>query len=227
MPTKRPTRTWNDYYKNHQAPLSNLLLHAEYLGRVLIRRPKKLLEIGCGPADHSLFIKKLCPRMQLYLVDSDRALLDTVTKRHGAKIADAFCVDVLDRGAVAGLPKVDLTVSQGLLEHFADADFARVIANFAPVTKRMLHSVPADTYQHQDFGNEVLRSQAELTGLLERVCPYRFRVRRAFDPGIRTKRLLIQENGYRGWPALRFLLFGSCHLLIDVDYTKPRAGNGT
>lgn len=227
MPAKRTKRTWSDYYQNHQAPLSNLLLHAEYLGRVLIRRPKTLLEIGCGPADHSLFIKKLCPGMQLYLVDSDRALLDTVTRQHGAKIANAFHVNVLNRGAVAGLPKVDLTVSQGLLEHFADADLARVIANFAPVTKRMLHSVPADTYQHQDFGNEVLRSQAELNEFLERVCPYQFKVRRAFDPGIRTKRLLIQENGYRGWQALRFLLFGSCHLLIDVDYTKPRASSGT
>ena len=51
-------KTWAKYYESYQPNKLNILLHFHYLISIIILNPKSILEIGCGSAEHSMFIKK-------------------------------------------------------------------------------------------------------------------------------------------------------------------------
>lgn len=198
----------------------NTLLHYFYVYRVIIHNPKSILEIGCGTATHSVAIKKLLRGVELSLLDTDSILLKKNKEEYGDLIKNTFNYSILDGELIRSLPKFDVVISQGLMEHFPDKDFLLIIDNFSKVTNRIIFSIPSDVYCFKDFGNEILRSKKELSILLDK-SHFNYRVDDYFiDIGIRTKMKLVKENKLGFFSALRLLFFKSCHLLVEVNYNK-------
>ena len=162
-------KSWFNYYqKNKSITISNLLLHWFYLTNILFSRPKKMLEVGCGSADHSLFLKKLIPSLNVSLLDIDRRIINRLKKKLTKKIDKFYFCDLLKRvdlNKKFGQRQYDLIYSQGLMEHFNDQEFIKIIKNLLPYTNKMLHSLPSENYPTRDFGNEILRSREELEKL--------------------------------------------------------------
>lgn len=216
------TKSWNEYYSNKKHPLSNIFLHIPYIAKIILTRPRSIMEIGCGPAQHILFVKKILKNTKIYVLDLDKELLDRVKTYASDSIEDYLNVDILDHQRISTLPKVDLIISQGLMEHFGDKEFLEIINNFAPVAKKMLFSVPSDKYKNQDFGNEQLRSKFQIDELL-RTSGYKYSVNNYFiDLGIRTKLNLINQYKFDIKSSINLLFRESCHLLVEIDYTKQR-----
>jgi len=213
-------KSWTNYYRNHKFSFSNILLHYPYLLKILLNKPKHILEIGCGTADHSLFIKKILPRVNVSLLDLDKNLLNKVKKLYKKKITAVYNIDVLDKKEISTLPKFDLIISQGLLEHFNDNEFIDIINNFSETSKKMIFSIPSNFYQFRDFGNEILRSKEQVESLLIK-CGFKFKVSNYIpDIGIKTKIGLIRFNKMNIYNSLKFLLYNSCHLLVEINYKK-------
>ncbi|KKQ75899.1 MAG: hypothetical protein US96_C0002G0012 [Candidatus Woesebacteria bacterium GW2011_GWB1_38_5b] len=212
--------SWYAYYKNRKPNISNILLHWQYLARIIWFKPKSLLEIGCGPAEHSLFVKKLIPSVKLSLLDQDRKLLNFVVTRNRRLINKYYVADISSPAALSKLQlsKYDLVISQGLMEHFSDQMFARVITNIGELTKHYLFSIPSNLYPNQDYGNEILRSCSQVEQLLSRVPNIAYKVIPYFDIGFRTKIIAKKLKKMTLLPFIKYFLFGSLHLLIEIKY---------
>lgn len=220
-------KTWHHYYRNHRTSASNWLLHWQYLLRILYSRPKSVLELGCGPADHSIFLSRVRPGMEISLLDADKRIIDGLKKKLAGRIKDFFVLDVTEarqvQTALADKPQYDLMYSQGLLEHFTDDELNIVLQALLPFTKRMIFSVPSDAYPTRDFGNEILRSKQEWLAVLNKAKGCRFSVRPYFpDIGVRTKAVAFQRQKMNKLAAVRYFLLGSCHWLVEI---VPRASN--
>ncbi len=101
-----PQKTWTNYYRGHKLSFSNIALHYPYLYKILYNRPKKILEIGCGPADHSVFIKSLSKKIQISLLDKEKSLLLRNKEVYGKKIKNIYNYDILDESIAKKLPKL-------------------------------------------------------------------------------------------------------------------------
>ncbi|MFA5184154.1 MAG: class I SAM-dependent methyltransferase [Patescibacteria group bacterium] len=211
-------KTWNEYYAERNLSAANILLHYHYLIKIIFYNPEKLLEIGCGPAQHALWLKKILPKLKVSVLDSDKKLLERIKKNTSDKIENFFNINILDRNEIERLPKFDFIISQGLMEHFNDFEFIQIIKNFSSLSKKMIFSVPSDVYKNQDFGNEILRSKEDIEKLLKN-SGYTFKVSNyLFDIGVRTKINLIKQNKYSFFKSLILLLFKSCHIIVEIDY---------
>lgn len=211
-------RTWNKYYSKYNYSLSNILLHYPYLIRAICLKPKTILEIGCGPAQHTIFLKKVFPNIKASVLDLDEKLLKKVELKYSNTIENYFHMDIHNKSSIKKLPKFDLIISEGLLEYFNDKDVVKIINIFSFVASKMIFSVPSDVYQNQDFGNETLRSKREMEKLLKKT-GFKFKVHNYFfDVGFRTKFNLISQNSLGFYESLKLLLFKSCHLLIEINY---------
>ncbi len=210
---------WDAYYLKHKPSLANILLHWQYLLSILLSNPKNILEIGCGPASHSIFIKRILPSLRLSLLDQDTALLAKIKNKYKKKISAVHCIDLLskDFGKI-NFDKPCVVISQGLMEHFGDKEFIEVVNNFQGKAEKMIFSVPSAEYPTKDFGNENLRSKQEVISLLNDIEGINFKVKRYFDIGIRTKIIAIQKRKLSIFKALKYILFGSNHLLIKIIY---------
>lgn len=202
-------KSWYTYYSDKPYNISNLLLHWQYLILILWLRPKSILEIGCGPAQHSLFIKKLLPKTSIFLLDKDKKILQNIPDKDIHKIeADVLKIQ----------PPADLVISQGLLEHFTDNQIIKLVKNFRGKTKMILSSVPSDNYPVKDFGNEILRNEKAYRDILGRVPDIRFSVIGYIDLGWRTKMLGIKINKLDLFSSLEYIFFRPNHLLIIIEY---------
>jgi len=211
-------QTWNEYYSKHNYSFSNILLHYPYLIKAVFLKPKTMLEIGCGPAQHTVFIKKIFPNIKVSVLDLDKKLLRKVKQNHSNIIENYFHMNINNKSSIKKLPKFDLVISQGLIEHFNDENVIKIIDNFSFVANKMIFSIPSDIYQNQDFGNEVLRSKKEMEKLLKKT-GFKFKVHNYFfDIGFRTKINLISQNNLGFYESVKLLLFKSCHLLIEINY---------
>ena len=153
----------------------------------------------------------------LYLLDSDKLILKEVKKRHHERISKCFNINVLDINKIKKIPKTDVVMSQGLLEHFDDDEFVQILKNFSCISKKMIFSVPSEHYGHQDFGNEILRSKTEIENLVKKGNFKKCNIRYYFDIGIRTKILQIAKGKINLTNIMR-TLFQSNHLLVEIDY---------
>lgn len=212
--------SWNEYYQDRKANISNLLLHWQYLLKVVIARPKKLLEIGCGSAEHSLFVKKVLPSTKVYLLDLDRKLLQKVIDNHPGIVTDHYIADVTSPSSISKLhlEPMDIAISQGLMEHFPDKEFIKVIENIRKITSNYLFSVPSNLYPTIDYGNEILRSSEQMRELLSVIPKIRYKVSPYIDIGLRTKFVALKTKKMSTISLIKYLLTGSSHLLIEIKY---------
>ena len=217
---KTQEKSWNNYYLNHSFRYSNIILHIPYLVKILLLNPIKVLEIGCGPADHSVFLKKIKRNTEISLVDLDGGIVNKLKKENQGKFKKVYLGDILDSTELNKLkiPRVDAVISQGLLEHFNDKDFIKVIENFRGRAKHFIFSVPSDNYPVKEFGNEILRSKKEIKNLLINIDDIRFNVNYYLDTGIRTKIFGAKVSKKSAKDKLKYLLFGSNHILAKVTY---------
>lgn len=210
-------RSWADYYVGHQRNLSNIILHYPYLFAILWRRPRTILEIGCGSADHSMFLKKQFPKLEISFLDNDEKILATAKSTYQDCVANTYLVNILDNKEVQSIPPFDVIMSQGLMEHFEDAEFIRIIDNFRGKAGNFIFSIPSNYYPTHDFGNEILRSKKEVTDLLNTIPEIKYNVSGYFDIGLKTK--LVGAKEKKGiFQKLKYIFFGSNHILVNISY---------
>lgn len=217
---------WFTYYKDHKniSP-SNIFLHWEYLFNIMKGFPKSLLEIGCGPADHSMFLLKLFPWIHISLIDLDIKIINLLKKRHKNKINKYYICDVMDQKEIINLKfkenQFDVVYSQGLMEHFTDNELKKVITNFLPYTKKMIFSIPGENYPSHDYGDEILRNKNDLDRILKQIPKIKFKVKKYFpDIGIRTKVVAVRKIKRNLLEKFKFLFINGCHYLIEIKKTN-------
>lgn len=210
-------KSWADYYVGHQRNFSNIILHFPYLLAILWCRPHTILEIGCGSADHSMFLKKKFQKLEISFLDNDEKILATAKSAYMDSVANTFLANILDNKEVQAIPHFDVIMSQGLMEHFEDAEFIRIIDNFRGKAGNFIFSVPSDYYPTRDFGNEILRSKKEIADLLRTIPEISYSVSGYFDIGLKTK--LVGAKEKTGiFQRLKYIFFSSNHILVNVSY---------
>ncbi len=216
-------KSWFKYYKNHKGvALSNILLHWPYLLRIVQLRPKKMLEIGCGPADHSVFLSYIKPKTKISLLDNDNQIINSLKKNLFNKITKFYICNITNKKDVLKQKflknEFDLIYSQGLMEHFDKNNFQTIINNFLPYTQKILISIPAENYPNRDFGNELLRSKKQLTEVISPIKNIKFKINKYFpDIGLRTKIIKIKKEKINIIQSLLLIFFGSLHYLIEIN----------
>ena len=216
-------KSWFKYYKNHNGiALSNILLHWPYLLRIVQLRPKKILEIGCGPTDHSVFLSYIKPKTKISLLDNDKQIINSLGKKLSNKITKFHICNITDKKDVLKQNFInnefDLIYSQGLMEHFNKKDFQTVINNFLPYTQKILISIPAENYPNRDFGNELLRNKKQLTEIMIPIKNIKFKINKYFpDIGLRTKIIKMRKEKMNMVKSIFLLFFDSLHYLIEVS----------
>ncbi len=216
-------KSWFNYYKNHNGvAVSNIFLHWPYLLQILLMRPKKMLEIGCGPADHSLFISSLKSNTNISLLDYDKKIISKLKNKFKNKFDNYYICDITNKTSVKKLDlknsHFDLIYSQGLMEHFMKKDFQAIINNFLPYTKKMVMSIPAENYPNRDFGNELLRNKKQLTEIMNQIKNIEFKIYKYFpDIGLRAKIIKIKKEKLGFKQSLLLIFFDSLHYLIEIN----------
>jgi ubiquinone/menaquinone biosynthesis C-methylase UbiE len=148
---------WSRYYGSEFSwrwLRMNLTGHLPFFRWILWPRPRRVLEVGTGTATMAALISFSGSRVTS--VDIERPILDqaqsTLKRLHSpARLlqADAF-----------NLPfptgSFDVAFSQGFLEHFDDDEIRALLREQARVARKVVFSVPNESYGVQDFGNERL-----------------------------------------------------------------------
>lgn len=214
--------SWHKYYQEHKGvAASNILLHWYYLAGILFNFPKKVLEIGCGPADHSVFLSSITPGLKISVLDYDRKIVAWLKKTYSKQFENFYVCDITDDQMVKKLgfksQEFDVIYSQGLLEHFNRKGSQKIVNYFLPYAKKIIFSIPSETYPNRDYGNELLRNEKELEDIFRTIPDISFKIRKYFpDIGLRTKMMTIKKRKLNFLRALYFVLFDSCHYFIEV-----------
>ena len=161
--------SWAEYYVGHKKNFTNIILHYPYLFAILLCRPRTILEIGCGSGDHSMFLKKRFSKLNICFLDNDEKILDSAKSNYSELITKTYLINILDKISVQSIPFFDVIMSQGLMEHFEDSEFIQIIENFRGKSGNFIFSIPSNFYPTYDFGNEILRSQTDVSILLSKI----------------------------------------------------------
>lgn len=220
-------KSWAQYYKKHKKiNIVNIFLHWSYLLAIIAQRPKNILEVGCGPADHSLFLSSFFVQIRISLLDFDENIVNKLKRKASKKIKNIFLCDLTKKQELKKelkSSKYDVIYSQGLMEHFERKEFIKIIENLMNYTNKYIFSIPSENYPTIDFGNEKLRNKKELESILKETPNITYKVENYFpDIGIRTKLLKIKKNKLVLTQSLLFLIFGSCHYLIKIQKSNTR-----
>lgn len=134
------------------------LIHWNLLREVLRRARGGILEVGVGSGAQSALVSRWGKRT--VVIDNDRRIMAAARpnlQRFGRNVTlvagDAFRLPFRD-GCFG------VAMSQGLMEHFGDADIASLLLEQLRVCRSVAFSVPSDRYPRQDVGNERLLTPA-------------------------------------------------------------------
>jgi len=161
-------KTWDEYYNNEISwgiYLDKLADHKYYLEKIIELKPKKVLEVGCGPGTRSVFLSYL--GIDVVAVDNDQGIVDSVAeynKKLKGKVdiqkADAFNLPFKDR-------ECDVVFNAGFLEHFNDKDKIALVKEFTRVGDHYIFMVPNKAYRLKPYGNEDLLTKSEWEEILK------------------------------------------------------------
>jgi 2-polyprenyl-3-methyl-5-hydroxy-6-metoxy-1,4-benzoquinol methylase len=148
-------KTWGDVYSKPASKFFffwDILVHLRYLFIILLRRPKRAIEVGVGRGVQSVFLSIFIK--DVVAVDSSREVAmnawSTITNSKAKArlvLTDAFSMPFQDGS-------FDVCYSQGFLEHFSDEQIARLFKEQLRVAHYLVHSVPSDRYPWKQFGDE-------------------------------------------------------------------------
>lgn len=152
--------SWADYLAGQSLTgyLDFLAFHAPVVEVCLEPGPQRVVEVGCGGANLAIFLSQL--GIETVGVDLERDVLNEA-RRHSRSLrgharflqGDGFVSPFAD-GAF------DVSVSQGVLEHFDDELIESFLAESVRVARRTVASMPNVNYPERDFGNERLMPAA-------------------------------------------------------------------
>ena len=161
-------KTWDEFYSNKiswSVYLDKLADHKYYLEKIIELKPKKVLEVGCGPGTRSVFLSYL--GIDVVAVDNDQGIVDSVAeynKKLKGKVdiqkADAFNLPFKDR-------EFDIVFNAGFLEHFNDKDKIALVKEFTRVGDHYIFMVPNKAYRLKPYGNEDLLTKSEWEKILK------------------------------------------------------------
>jgi SAM-dependent methyltransferase len=151
-------------------------IHSELVYEAIRRAQGSVLEVGIGSGAQSALLSHLVPRV--VSVDNDLRILMAAREnllRFGFRTlpvaGDAFKLPFRDR-------TFGVAISQGLMEHFGDAQIGRLLREMLRVSSSVVFSVPSDRYPRQDVGNERLLSPRRWFDIVaSELDPTAFRIR--------------------------------------------------
>jgi SAM-dependent methyltransferase len=188
-------QTWGDFYAGGvdlATFFSTLSHHAPFMEAILAERPARAIEAGCGTAVMSSFLEMA--GVETTAVDNDPEVL-RVARAQGERWPRPPRFVEHDIFRLSELGDADVVFSQGVLEHFPDAEIVALARESLAVAPRFVFSVPSRWYGHLDFGNERLMTAPEWGAILEpagnvEVRPYFF-ARRRGTRGLRRPLMLM------------------------------------
>lgn len=173
-----------------------------------------MLEVGCGRGITSTFISYFVPLC--VGVDSEARMVKLARSINKKFLGRAhFCIVNGKRTSFSN-DSFDIVCSQGLLEHYDDAQIVNFIDEWLRLAPLCVVSVPSKEYGRKDFGNERLLTTQDYLKILEGyrvVCSYYgfsvhervfslgnlSRILGAFNPWkYRSQILLIVKRNMRG-----------------------------
>lgn len=154
---------WGPYYRERSSNLQvirSMITHVELALAVLRRRPRRVIEVGCGLGSLSLLLSAL--NLETVALDSSPTVLKLARHTLGGKAH-------LVLGEAAHLPfkdgSFDVVFHQGLLEHYDAEAVARLLSEQERIGRHVVCSVPSDHYPRQDLGDENLLPPSQWTRL--------------------------------------------------------------
>jgi ubiquinone/menaquinone biosynthesis C-methylase UbiE len=135
------------------------LIHRDLLWQVWRRARTSVLEVGVGSGAQSALLSRLVKHT--ITLDNDLRILGEAApnlRRFGpgttVVAGDAFQLPFPDQS-------IDVSLSQGLMEHFSDEQIVALVREQVRVCRSVVFSVPSDRYPRQDVGNERLMPPTE------------------------------------------------------------------
>lgn len=196
---------WKAYYAK-PARLGDLvadnLFHLYFILRILMLRPRSLLEVGCGPGHHGILLAKMRSGggrkclldSEPYVLDKARRLSQAVHAEVEYIVADAFALPFRNRS-------FDVVFSQGLLEHFRPEQAELTLVEQIRVSRRaVVFSVPSSENPFEGTGDEQRRSVQEWKEISSRAASRFDDVSEIktehylFDLGVRSRVQLLRRN---------------------------------
>jgi len=192
------TRKWDEVYNK---PLSfarfleDNLLHIHYLFCVFLCKPRRVLEVGCGSAAHSIFLSKILRNAIFMCVDSNEKVLHVAkinAQKFGAGKVYFKKVNAFQLSEEFYSNEFDVAFSQGLLEHFSNEEIFKLLKEQLNVAKNVIFSIPLENYPFKDLGDERLLAIEEWYFILEKFRrrfyqSVKIKIFKQFDLGIKTR----------------------------------------
>lgn len=188
------------------------LIHLDLLRAALSRaRGGGILEVGIGSGAQGALLSRFA--RPVVSIDNDWRIMraaDENVRRFGPSLtrvgADAFQLPFRDGSFRVG-------VSQGLMEHFADAQIGALVREQLRVCRSVLLSMPSDRYPRQDVGDERLMPP----GAWQRIV----------EAALASGQYRVQARYYRAdLESLKYSLLarrwlGSFSVLVTIDPIEP------
>jgi SAM-dependent methyltransferase len=151
------------------------LIHRDLLWQVWKRARTSVLEVGVGSGAQSALLSRLIRHTitldnDLRILREARPNLERFGPATTVVAGDAFCLPFQDGS-------IDVSLSQGLMEHFSDEQIVALVREQLRVCRSVVFSVPSDRYPRQDVGNERLMPPARWAEILAPAVPATHRVR--------------------------------------------------
>ncbi len=151
----RETNQWDAFYPplTIEQHLYNLSRHRFLIGKIIERKPRRILEVGAGSGSLSIFLSTLCSTV----VCADNNINVLETAKNNCQQFNGNVTFILADG-FSKLPfddDLDISFSQGVAEHFTDEQISLFINNQLQISKTVMLSVPNSSYC-QSFGDERL-----------------------------------------------------------------------
>jgi SAM-dependent methyltransferase len=201
---------WGEFYDDRTRDtwarfIGGVAHNASIIEHVVSLNPRRLLEVGCGPASLSIFLSYL--GYAVTGLDRDEKVLATAAERNRVfrgrvtlLAGDAFNLPFEDDA-------FDVVYNQGFFEHFSDEDIRRLVGECLRVARALVFKVPNANYPRQDFGDERLLTREQWERILSP-----FELAASFCEG----REASWESPFR---RLREML---ASLVLRKDIRKPR-----
>lgn len=213
MSIKNNKQTWDSIYTNLPSFLEFLadnILHLHYLLNILKLKPKKVLEVGCGTASHSIFLSFFLKKTKFFCLDNNRKVLKIAkenSQKYGRKNIRFIFGNVFHLSKIFKKLEFDVVMSQGLLEHFSNAEIRRLIDEQLNIARVVIINVPSEYYPTKGVLGERRISKEDWERILIKYKNegYQVEFKNLKDLGIRT-RLLSLKNSLNFFKPMHYMI---------------------
>ena len=149
-----PVKTWDEFLRDDS--LFDNAIRLRYFIWTINRRFKpgsNVLEVGCGSGTTSVMLAD--QGYNVTAVDVNKSLIDRIQERYRGGLSGSLNVMHHDMFALPWESlSFDLTIHQGVLEHFDDQSIVRALQEQGRVSRWIIFDVPNQRKQTKPFGDE-------------------------------------------------------------------------